>query len=100
LNQREDDAHAKDAARRKALTLDTVQDQIHIMRFDDHQKQDRIVVKELEALQLEKDLEEKRNMDEEEKEAKRFPTQIQFERIAKQNALKCQIARTKKQKEI
>jgi hypothetical protein len=99
MNRKEDDARARDLAKRRNLMLDAVAHRVATIQMHQEQRQQRVLEKEVERQELEEDLAMKRQLDQEEYETKRRLIANQDQMLASQCRLKNQLERERKEDE-
>jgi hypothetical protein len=99
MNRKEDEARARDLAKRKNLMLDAVAHRVATMQLHQEQRQQRQLDKEVERQELEADLARKRQLDLEEYETKRRLIANQDHMLASQCRLKNQLEKERKEEE-
>jgi hypothetical protein len=99
MNKKDDDARARDFAKRRNLTLDAVAHRVATIQLHQEQRQQRQLEKEVERQELEADLARKRQFDQEEIETKRRLITNQDQMLASQCRLKNQLEKERKEEE-
>jgi hypothetical protein len=98
-NAKEEERRVKDSEARKKMMLDAVSHRLETMKFHAQQAEERRAQKELERIQMEDELAMKRQLDQEEYEAKRRSVANQYQMLASQCRLKHEIQERNKQEE-
>ena len=88
MNRREDEMREKDYQARRKLLMDAVADRVQTIKLHEQQRENRKYEKELERIELEKDIAMKKQLDQEEYEQRRRAIDNQYQMLASQTRLK------------